>query len=53
MNEKEAWNVFALTGSVSDYLNFKSLQQNKAQKAATEDNENQNNGTDNQTTEYR
>lgn len=55
MNEKEAWNMFLTTGSVRDYLNFKSLQQSKAEnnsQKGTKSNEIPNHRPDNQTTEY-
>ncbi len=55
MNEKEAWNVFMLTGSVQDYLHYKSLQEhsNKNKPTTTQTNEISNHRTDNPTTEYR
>ncbi|MBQ4569062.1 MAG: hypothetical protein IJA62_03215 [Ruminococcus sp.] len=56
MNEKEAWRIFTVTGSVKDYLHFKSLQeentQNKKQTDAST-NEISDHGTYHQTTEYR
>lgn len=52
MNEQDAWNKFSLTGSVRDYLNFKSIEQKKNQNIKAE-NEIHYTGTDNQATEYR
>lgn len=55
MNEKEAWQIFFHSGSVRDYLNFKSVQKTK-QKEQTEYHTNDeiyHQRTCNQTTEYR
>lgn len=52
MNEQDAWNKFFISGSVRDYLNYKSIEQKTKQKNKA-DNEIHHTGTDNQTTEYR
>ena len=54
MNEKDAWNAFVLTGSVQDYLRYKSVQsENRLTNSTQTQNEDINGRTDNQTTEYR
>ncbi|MBQ8572034.1 MAG: hypothetical protein IJ451_01040 [Ruminococcus sp.] len=54
MDKNKAWEIFAATGKVQDYLNFKSL----ADAASPYNNddaneEDKNRRTDNKTTEYR
>lgn len=54
MNEADAWNSFLKTGSVVDYLRYKSIQAAKNGTNVLEDkNEVQDERTDNQRTEYR
>ena len=55
MNEKEAWQIFSASGSVLDYLNFKSVQktQQKEQKEYHTKDEIYHQRTCDQTTEYR
>lgn len=55
MNEKEAWNIFSLTGSVDDYLRYKDIQHTSKKQTVQGNtiNESNNRRTDNQTTEYR
>ncbi|MDO5123573.1 MAG: hypothetical protein Q4D44_02770 [Eubacteriales bacterium] len=50
MKDYEAWNNFALSGSVFDYLKFKEAQQEQREK---QENEDKNRRTDFKTTEYR
>ena len=55
MNKTEAWNLFVKSGSVADYLNYKSAAayDSTHKETAKEQNENIHRRTDNQTTEYR
>ncbi len=55
MNETDAWNSFLMSGSVLDYLQYKSIQNaKKGDRAPLEDNdENKDKRTDNKGTEYR
>lgn len=55
MNETDAWNSFMMSGSVLDYLQYKSIQ--NAKKGGTEPledkDENKSKWTDNKGAEYR
>ena len=54
MDEKDAWNSFFQSGSVLDYLQYKSIQYAKHGGELKEDqDEVQDKGTDRQATEYR
>lgn len=54
MNETDAWNSFLMSGSVLDYLRYKSLQTAKeGENILEESNEVQDERIDNQRTEYR
>lgn len=54
MNEMDAWQVFLQTGSVYDYLVYKSIHDNQFHSDLVENkNEIYNQRTDNQGTEYR
>ena len=54
LDEKDAWNSFFQSGSVLDYLQYKSIQNAKNAGIPKEDkDEVQDQGTDTQTTEYR
>jgi hypothetical protein len=55
MNETDAWNSFMMSGSVLDYLQYKSIQNaKKGDRAPLEDkDENKNEWTDNKGAEYR
>ncbi|MBQ3073653.1 MAG: hypothetical protein IJD19_03115 [Ruminococcus sp.] len=55
MNKTEAWNLFVKSGSVADYLNYKSAENSVTSQKnfQKEQNENIHRRTDNQTTEYR
>ena len=52
IDEKDAWNSFMRSGSVMDYLQYKSAQRSADGQDEVED-EVQDQGTDNQRTEYR
>ena len=54
MNETDAWNSFLISGSVLDYLHYKSIQNAKKNPNILEDkDEIQNKRTDNQGTDYK
>ena len=54
MDEKDAWNAFFQSGTVHDYLEYKSIQYAKNGGVLPEDeNEVQDKGSDSPTTEYR
>ncbi len=56
MDEKDAWNSFFQSGSVTDYLRYRAILNAADSAAAPEDKETdevQNQGTDTPTTEYR
>lgn len=54
MNETDAWNSFLISGSVLDYLRYKSIQNAKTQEDSLEEtDEIQDKRTDNKTAEYR
>lgn len=54
MNETDAWNSFLMSGSVLDYLQYKSIQNaKKSPEALEEKDEIQDKRTDNQGAEYR
>lgn len=54
MNETDAWNSFLSSGSVLDYLQYKSIQNAKKNPNLLEDkDEIQNKRTDNQGAEYK
>ncbi len=54
MNETDAWNSFLMSGSVLDYLQYKSIQNAKKDPTALEDkDEIQNERTDNKGAEYQ
>ncbi|WP_407386076.1 hypothetical protein [Ruminococcus sp.] len=54
IDEKDAWNSFFQSGSVLDYLQYKSIQYAKHAGELKEDkDEVQDQGTDTQRTEYR
>ena len=55
MNETEAWNSFMMSGSVLDYLQYKSIQNaKKGDRSPLEDkDENKNKRADNKGAEYR
>ncbi len=54
MNEADAWNSFLMSGSVVDYLRYKSIQAAKKGTNVLEENDEvQDERTDNQRTEYR
>ncbi len=54
MNEADAWNSFLMSGSVVDYLKYKSIQAAKNGINILEENdETQDKRTDNQGNEYR
>ncbi len=54
MDKNKAWEIFASTGKVEDYLNFKSINDASSLINKTNaDEENKNRRTDNKTTEYR
>lgn len=54
MNETDAWNSFMSSGSVLDYLRYKSIQSAKTDdKPSEETDEIQDKRTDNKTAEYR
>ena len=54
MNEMDAWQAFLQSGSIYDYLNYKSIHDNPFQDNLVEkDDEIYNERTDNQGTEYR
>lgn len=54
IDEKDAWNSFFQSGSVLDYLQYKSIQYAKNGGELKEDkNEVQDKGTDSETAEYR
>ncbi len=53
MNETDAWNSFMMSGSVLDYLRYKSIQYAKdAEKPQEDSDEIQDKRTDNQTAEH-
>lgn len=54
MNETDAWNSFLISGSVLDYLRYKSIQNAKTDENLPEDkDENKDKWTDSKTAEYR
>lgn len=55
MNETDAWNSFLMSGSVLDYLQYKSIQNaKKGDRAPLEEkDENQDKRTDSERAEYR
>ena len=54
MNETDAWNSFLMSGSVLDYLQYKSIQNAKKDVTTLEEkDEIQNKRTDNKGTEYK
>ena len=54
MNETDAWNSFLISGSVLDYLQYKSIQNAKKRNDnAEEEDEIQDKRTDNKGTQYR
>ena len=52
-DEKDAWNSFAESGSVLDYLAYKAIQHQKRGEQQEAKDEVQNQGSDYQTAEYR
>lgn len=52
MNEQDAWNAFFQTGSIRDYLYYRSVKNSQAQENE-KINEDTNRRTDTKTTEYR
>ncbi len=53
MNETDAWNSFLMSGSVLDYLHYKSIQNAKKDPSTLEDkDEIQDKRTDNQRTDF-
>ncbi len=54
MDKNKAWEIFAATGKIEDYLNFKSIKDASAPFNKTNaSEEDKNRRTDNKTTEYR
>lgn len=54
MNETDAWNSFLMSGSVLDYLQYKSIQNAKKDPTTLEDkDEIQDKRTDNQRTDFK
>lgn len=53
MDKQKAWEIFALTGKVEDYLNFKSINESSLLNNTNASEEDKNRRTDNKTTEYR
>ena len=52
MNEQDAWKAFSQTGSIQDYLYYRSVKNSQAQENK-KNNEDTNGRTDTKTTEYR
>ena len=52
MDKNKAWEIFALTGKVEDYLNFKSIKDSSLFNKTNADEKDKDRRTDNKTTEY-
>ncbi len=53
VDKNKAWEIFAATGKIEDYLNFKSLADGFPYNKNNANEEDKNRRTDNKTTEYR
>ncbi len=54
MDKSKAWEIFASTGKIQDYLNFKAVcDEDSPHNDKNANEKNQNRRTDNKTTEYR
>lgn len=53
MDKRKAWEIFASTGKIEDYLNFKSINDANSVNKINADEKDKDRRTDNKTTEYR